>query len=216
VKIVSINVAMPVEVEHRGKPVSTGIFKTPVSGPVEITHHNLAGDGQADLENHGGENKAVYAYSADHYAYWQQELRLESLPCGQFGENLTVAGLDEVALCIGDRLRAGTALLTITQPRVPCYKLGIRFEDKQMPKKFTRSARTGVYLKVLETGAVNTGDSIEVLSRGLGELPVKRLFEAYFMPCGDESVAVLEQALEIPELSAEWRAQLEQRLAGND
>ena len=181
-------------------------------GSVRVDRLNLVGDRQADLVNHGGEDKAVYAYSLDHYAYWQDLLNRDSMPYGQFGENLTVAGLDESKSYIGDHLQIGSTLMAITQPRVPCFKLGIRMENKEMPKLFSKSARTGFYLKVLAEGTVEAEDTIEIVQRGNGAISVNRLFEALFHPRTHNAVDVLEQALDVPELSQEWRKQIEDRL----
>jgi len=211
-KLMSVNVSRPVEVRHEGKLIQTGIFKRPVTGSVRVERHNLDGDGQADLDNHGGEHKAVYAYSLDHYAYWHKVLNRENMDCGQFGENLTIAGLDESESCIGDQLQIGSALFTITQPRVPCFKLGIRFADARMPKLFSESARTGFYLRVLREGSVEAGDTVEVVRRGCGKLPVRTLFVAYLKAGDGDAARILAQALEIPELSPEWRAHIAQRL----
>lgn len=211
-KLISINVSQPVEVRHGNKTIETGIFKKPVTGPVRVGRYNLEGDGQADLNNHGGEHKAVYAYSLDHYAYWSTLLGLEDMPFGQFGENLTVEGLEESESCIGDQLQLGSALFTITQPRVPCYKLGIRMDDKRMPRLFSESAHTGFYLKVLREGVIEAGDRIEILSRGYGRVPVREIFKAYLKPAGKGAVQTLMRGLEVPELSMEWRKQIEKKL----
>ena len=215
-KIISVNVSLPVEVEHRGKVVETGIFKNSVAGSVRVSRHNMFGDRQADLINHGGEDKAVYAYSLDHYAYWRDFLDRDSLPYGQFGENLTVAGLDESTSCIGDHLQIGSTVMVITQPRVPCFKLGIRMESLEMPKLFSKSARTGFYLKVLTEGNVEAGDVVEIVQRGNGAMSVKRLFEAFFYPRMHNAVEVFDRALGVPELSSEWRKKIEHRLKRRD
>ena len=211
-KLVCVNVSLPVEVRHGEKSVTTGIFKRPVTGPVRVGKFNLEGDAQADLVNHGGEHKALYAYSLEHYAYWRAVLERHDMPYGQFGENLTVAGLDEAESCVGDRLALGSALLTVTQPRVPCFKLGIRLGDEKMPRLFSQSARTGFYLRVLREGVIEAGDSIDVLQRGRGGVTIRALFEAYLRPGNDNAALVLERALEVPELSPEWRAHIERRL----
>jgi len=208
----SVNVSRPIEVQYRGSPIKTGIFKLPVTGPTRVEHTNLAGDGQADLDNHGGMHKAVYAYSLDHYAYWRTLLKREEMVYGQFGENLTISGLDESACCVGDQLQMGTALFTITQPRVPCFKLGIRLGDESVPKLFSQSARTGFYLRVLRVGVIEAGDPVERVARGQGRVAIKSLFEAYMRRGGKDAVQILSRALEVPELSPEWRAQIEQRL----
>ena len=211
-QLASICVSAPVCVQYRGEPIETGIFKKPVAGPVRVGSRNLEGDGQADLENHGGLHKAVYAYALEHYAYWREFLGRDKLEQGQFGENLTIAGLDESERCIGDRLAIGSALFAITQPRVPCFKLGLRLGDDDMPRMFSQSARTGVYLSVLREGVIETGDAVEVVASGLGKIAVKPLFEAYMGRGGAQAARILERALEVPELSSAWRAQIEQRL----
>jgi MOSC domain-containing protein YiiM len=209
----SVNVSRPAELQYGDKLITTGIFKQPVTGSVRVGTYNLAGDGQADLNNHGGEHKAVYAYSLDHYSYWRAVLKREEMNYGQFGENLTIAGLDESECHIGDQLQIGSALFTITQPRVPCFKLGIRFGDEKMPRLFSESARTGFYLKVLLEGAVEAGDTVGVVKRGYGNVAIKRLFEAYLNRRDKEASQTLARALEVPELSPEWRTQIERRLA---
>ncbi|MDE2307283.1 MAG: MOSC domain-containing protein [Xanthomonadaceae bacterium] len=211
--LISINVAPPAAVAHGDASVTTGIFKQPVSGPVAVRRLNLDGDGQADLRNHGGADKAVYAYSLDHYAYWRDVLGRDALPHGQFGENLTVAGLDEAELCVGDQLRIGDARFAITQPRVPCFKLGIRLADASMPKRFTQSLRTGFYLRVLEQGTIEAGNAVDVVARGLGSLSIRTLFDAYLKPDDPAAQQVLARALDIPELSAAWRSHITERLA---
>jgi MOSC domain-containing protein YiiM len=211
--LMSENVSRPVQVQYGDKPITTGIFKQSVTGPVRVGRYNLAGDGQADLDNHGGEHKAVYAYSLDHYPYWRAVLKREEMAYGQFGENLTVAGLDESVCCVGDQLRIGSALFTISQPRVPCFKLGIRLGDENMPRLFSESARTGFYLKVLGEGEVEAGDAVSVVGRGYGGVAIRSLFEAYMNRGANDASRTLERALEVPELSPEWRTQIERRLA---
>jgi MOSC domain-containing protein YiiM len=211
-KLISVSVARPIELRHGDGLIKTGIFKHPVTGPVHAGRYNLEGDGQADLENHGGAHKAVYAYSADHYPYWRETLGRKAIDYGGFGENLTVAGLDETERCIGDRLQIGGAQFTISQPRVPCYKLGIRFGDANMPRLFSLSARTGFYLSVTREGAIEAGDAVEVIERGYRKVAIKPLFEAYMKRGGKDAERILERALEVPELSPEWRAQIERRL----
>lgn len=210
--VATISVALPAVVEHDGTSVDTGIFKRPVSGPVAVRWLNLEGDGQADLVHHGGADKAVYAYSADHYPWWCRQLRREALPHGQFGENLTIAGLDETQLCVGDELQIGDARFVVTQPRVPCFKLGIRFGDKHMPKRFAESLRSGVYLRVLRQGTIEAGHAVHWTPCGEGRVSIHALFDAYFRPNDRQAQMVLEQALAVPALSAEWRGQITQRL----
>lgn len=211
-RLVSVNVGRPRDVVHGDRVVRTGIFKDPVSGPVHVGRTNLDGDGQADLDNHGGEDKAVYAFALEQYAYWRDALGRTSMPHGQFGENLTIAGLDESAACVGDRLRIGSARFVITQPRVPCFKLGIRLQRPDMPKLFTAHARTGFYLRVEHEGTVEAGDAVEVLARAPGSVSVRDLFRAFMDPRSPRSGAVLARAVAVPGLSAEWRAQIGKRL----
>lgn len=211
-KLMSVNVSQPVEVLHGDRVVRTGIFKRSVTGPVRVKRLNLEGDGQANLENHGGEHKAVYAYSLDHYSYWRGILGREDLPYGQFGENLTISGLDESRSCVGDQLQIGTALFTITQPRVPCFKLGIRLGDDNMPRMFSESMRTGCYLRVLSEGVIEAGDTVNVLERGRGQVAIRALFEAYLKPREGSAARTLMEALRVPELSPEWYAHIAKRL----
>ena len=164
-RIVSVNVGRPRTVTWRGRSVTTAIFKDPVPGRVPVRQLNLKGDGQADLSVHGGTDKAVYVYSAEHYADWRRELADLELPWGMFGENLTVEGLREDDVCVGDRLRFGSAEGLVTQPCLPCYKLGVRFGRDDIVKRFLASGRTGFYLAVTREGDVGVGDPVEVLAR---------------------------------------------------
>jgi MOSC domain-containing protein YiiM len=178
-KIISLNVGRPRIVVDRGREVSTGIFKSPVAGPLMLRQTNFDGDRQADLSVHGGVNKAVYAYPSEHYEYWRAELPGVELTWGNFGENLTTEGLLESEARIGDQFRAGGAVVRVTQPRLPCFKLGIRFERDDMPKRFLASGRSGIYFAVIEEGLVNTGDAIELLerdARGVTIADVNRAF----------------------------------------
>jgi MOSC domain-containing protein YiiM len=210
--LVSINVGMPRDVPHGDGKVATGIFKQPVEGRVKVGRLHLEGDGQADLKHHGGVSKAVYAYSLDHYPWWSRELGRNDLVPGQFGENFTIAGLDEANLCVGDRLAIGDALFTISQPRVPCFKLGLRFEDRHLPRLFAEALRPGIYLQVLREGSVVAGDAVERVAPGHGGLSIRRLFEAFFRPNDNHALQLLAQALEVAELSDEWREHIQQRL----
>lgn len=210
----SVNVSLPKQVHHNNKVVSTGIFKQPVTGRIAVGQLNLKGDQQVDQVNHGGEHKAVYGFAADHYPFWQQKLGLSDIPFGKFGENLTIEGLDEGRLCIGDQLKVGETLLEITQPRVPCFKLGLAFERDDMPRLFVQNAATGIYFRVLETGTVAEGDKVKIASAHPDRLSVQRLFRAYFdksLP-ENEKTPVMEQALAVDALSSEWRTKLESHL----
>lgn len=159
-----MNVGRPRAIEWRGATVRTSIFKSPVQGPVRVNEFNLDGDEQSDLEVHGGRNKAVYAYASGHYPAWREELPDADLSWGAFGENLTVAGLLEDAIYIGDRLLCGTAEFMVTQPRQPCYKLGVRFDRLDMVKRFHKSGRCGFYLAVVREGMVEAGDAITLIA----------------------------------------------------
>ena len=210
--VTSVNVGRPRDVPWRSRTVTTGIFKTPADGPVAVRRLNLDGDGQADLKHHGGADKAVYAYPADHYAWWARHLDRDDLVPGNFGENLTIAGLDEAAVCIGDRLAIGTASLTVTQPRVPCFKLGLRFGDDSVPKRFVEAQRPGLYLRVDTEGILAAGDSVTWHETGAGRHSVRDVFAAWYRPRDPDAVATLRGVLDEPALSDDWRAQIVARL----
>ncbi|MFW5450724.1 MAG: MOSC domain-containing protein [Methylophagaceae bacterium] len=212
-KLVSINISLAIDIEYNNKTISTGIFKKPVNSDVTISSTGLHGDQQVDLKNHGGEHKAVYGFSADHYDYWRKTLHNPELAFGQFGENLTITGLDEALLCIGDQLQIGSCILEITQPRVPCFKLGIALDLKEMPTLFVQHGTTGIYFRVLQAGAVSAGDSIQLIYQQPKQLTVQTLFKAYFDRGFIEPEHVLKLAAEIPELSTEWRTKVLSRLA---
>jgi MOSC domain-containing protein YiiM len=178
-KIISLNVGLPRVVLWKGLEVSTGIFKEPVAGPVMLRRLDLDGDRQADLEVHGGAAKAVYAYPSEHYPLWREELRDPELRWANFGENFTTEGLLESDACIGDRFRIGEALVMVTQPRFPCYKLGIRFGREDIIEKFLKSGRSGIYFAVLEEGLVNAGYAIERVHRDPAGLTIAEINQAY-------------------------------------
>jgi MOSC domain-containing protein YiiM len=205
-KVVSVNVGMPREVLWKGVQVMTGIFKEPVDGPVMISPLNLAEDKQADLRVHGGVEKAVYAYPAEHYDYWRHELPDVTLPWGKFGENLTTEGLLEDTLCIGDRLRVGSAVLTVTQPRTPCYKLAIRFERNDMIQRFLQSGRSGFYFSVAEPGEVSPGSRIEILSRDPHGVTIADIVRLYLGQTRETELR--ERAISVAALPANWKAAL--------
>jgi MOSC domain-containing protein YiiM len=164
-QVISINVGLPREVEWRGELVRTSIFKKPVTGPVRVDRLNIEGDRQSDLTVHGGIDKAVYVYPSEHYDFWRKELPDFDLPWGAFGENLTTNGLTEDAVRIGDRFAIGSAEFVVTQPRMPCFKLTIRFGRADMIKRFYRSGRSGFYLAVAKEGEIGSGDEISLLNR---------------------------------------------------
>ena len=191
-----------------GGTVLTSIFKNPVQGRVTVQGHNIAGDRQSDLTVHGGPYKAVYCYPSEHYEFWKRELPGTEMPYGMFGENLTTEGLVEEGVCIGDRFRVGTAVLQITQPRMPCFKLGIRFGRPDIVKLFWRSGRSGIYFSVIEEGSVAAGDAVErtfAAKDGISVADVVRLYR------GDEKSAILrERALRAP-LFGGWKDKLRER-----
>ncbi|NNL68227.1 MAG: MOSC domain-containing protein [Myxococcales bacterium] len=202
-QVVSVNVGMPRDVTWRGKPVRTGIFKTPVQGPVRTGEANLAGDGQADLESHGGELKSVYGYPSEHYPYWREAFPEAPHGWGLLGENLTTRGLLESELRIGDRLRFGSAELEVTQPRMPCFKLGLRFGDPAVVKSFRNGDRPGFYLRIVSPGEIATGSTIEPLA---SEPTRPTLVEIVRLARGETaSRGALEAALALPTLGPEWR-----------
>src|SRR5467141_3049647 len=179
-RLVSVNVGQPRQVGWKGTLVSTSIFKSPIEGPVDVKTLNLRGDQQADLSVHGGPDKAIYAYPSEHYAYWRTQLPLAGLLWGAFGENLTTAGLLEDQLHIGDRLRIGSALLGVTQPRVPCYKLTIRFDRDDMIKRFIASRFSGHYFAVVEEGQLANGSTMEVVGRDPNAVSVSDINHLYY------------------------------------
>ena len=183
-KLVSVQVGRPRTVRWHGKPVSTGIYKEPVAGRIMLHRFNLDGDQQADLTVHGGQDKAVYVYPSEHYPVWQAEFRNIELPYGMFGENFTTEGLDEESVHIGDQFRIGEAVVEVTQPRMPCYKLGIRFSRPDMPKRFHASGHCGFYLAVLREGEVGAGDLWERIARNHQQVSVIKRYLQYFQ--GDE------------------------------
>jgi MOSC domain-containing protein YiiM len=211
-KLLSINVSLPVEVEYNNKIISTGIFKKPVEGTVHISPLGLSNDEQVDLKNHGGEHKAIYAFSAHHYAFWRNKLNRPDLSFGQFGENLTIADLDETSLCIGDQIQIADCILEITQPRVPCYKLGIALGQTEMPKFFVKHGATGIYFRVLQAGTIDINSQISILFRHPKQLTVHTLFNAYFDKNFSGSDKIMALAEAIPQLSNEWRNKVLTRL----
>ena len=208
-RLVSVNVGLPREVTWKGTQVTTAIFKDPVEGPVEVKKLNLSGDQQADLSVHGGPDKAVYAYPSEHYAYWRNQLPEVAFPWGAFGENLTTEGLSEETLHIGDRLRVGSALLVVTQPRVPCYKLTIRFDRDDMIKRFIASRFSGYYFGVAEEGQLANGSTMEVVERDPNAISVSDINRLYYGESHDHEL--LRRVLNVEALPVGWREHLRQR-----
>jgi MOSC domain-containing protein YiiM len=209
-KIISVNLGLPREVVWKGMTVQTGIFKDPVDKPVTISKLNLAGDQQADLTVHGGAEKAVYAYPAEHYEYWRKNLPEVPFSWGKFGENLTAEGLTEDMLCIGDRLRVGSAVLMVTQPRMPCYKLALRFDRDDMIKRFLTSRRTGFYFAVVEEGEVHAGSEVEILSRDPYRVAVGDIVRFHLGQERDPEL--LHRAMNVSALPQNWKVELPLRV----
>ncbi|MBA4031351.1 MAG: MOSC domain-containing protein [Planctomyces sp.] len=220
--ITSLQIGLPQDrpaLSDRQPAYRTGFWKSPVTGPQLLDAHGLVGDGQADLVNHGGTDKALCLYAAAHYPAWQQELGLADFPPGAFGENLTVAGGDGVAgdepmteetVCLGDLWQVGTARVQVSQPRQPCWKLGRRWEMTDLPGKVIRSGRTGWYVRVISPGMIAAGDTIQRLARPHPDWPLSRLNHLMYRAKQDE--ALLREALTLPALSTSWREHFMSRL----
>lgn len=204
-KLISLNVSMPEVVEYKGYEINTGIFKEPVAGRRRVSALNIEGDAQADLTVHGGVHKAVYAYPSEHYPTWKSELARDDFAYGQFGENLTVEGMTEGTVHIGDRFRIGTALLEVSQPRQPCYKLAMKMDMPTFPKLFLRSARVGFYLRVIDEGEIGAGDTIERVKEGEGRMSVADTSNILHFERDDVDRVRKLAALEA--LAPSWRAE---------
>ena len=206
-ELLSINVGGPRAVVYQGRFISTGIFKTAVDGPVALSPTNLAGDGQADLNNHGGEDKAVYCFAHEQYAHWADQLDRDDFTLGQFGENFTTTGLSDTEVCVGDIYRVGETTVQVTQPREPCYKLGIRMKDAALVKRFLARCQVGFYLRVLQTGMVTAGDEIELLTPDPQRMTVESVCRLLFFD--RDNRAAIEKVLTIEGLSDAWRGAFE-------
>jgi len=209
-KILSVNVGLPREVTWQGKLVTTGIFKEPVNAPVMLRTLNLDGDRQADLTVHGGMNKAVYVYPSEHYGYWRTELPGLDLPWGMFGENFTTEGLLEEAVYIGDRFRIGETEVMATEPRMPCYKLGIKFGRPDIIKRFLASRRTGFYFTVVREGMVGTSDAIKLIGREQQEISVADITRLYAFEKND--LKALRRAVGVDSLPESWKGYFQHQL----
>ena len=209
-KILSVNVGLPREVSFRGEIVTTGIFKEPVEGPIKLRKINLDGDKQADLTVHGGKDKAVYAYPMEHYDYWQRELPYTVLPWGMFGENFTTQGLVEDSVNIGDRFQIGSAEVVATQPRMPCYKLGVRFGSMDIVRRFLESNRPGIYFKVLQEGEVEAGNTIELIGKDENNITVKDIVRLYVKD--NKDIESMQRALRVKALPIGWRHHFRQQI----
>jgi MOSC domain-containing protein YiiM len=206
-RLLSVNVGLPRDVTWQGKTVHTGIWKAPVKGPRMVRRLNIDGDGQGDRAGHGGEHRAVFVYQYDSYRYWQSQLGRMSLTYGQFGENFTVEGLADTEVCIGDRYRIGGALFEVTQPRVTCYRVGIRMNEPEMAALLVKHGRPGFYFRVIEEGEVEAGDEIAQVAAGPERMSVFEINALLYMPGHPRDS--LERALRIPALSGGWRHSFE-------
>ena len=212
--IISFNVGLPRDVLWHGRTVTTGIYKQPIQGRVRLRTLNLDGDRQADLTVHGGAQKAVYCYPIEHYDYWKKELPGRELPLAMFGENFTTDGLLENSVHLGDQFLIGSAHVVVTQPRLPCYKLGVRFESDDMVKRFLASGRTGFYCAVAREGEVGAGDDIKQIARDPNAVPVSEITRLYITKrFNNEDVGILRRALQVDALPESWKDYFRERLA---
>ena len=210
-KLVSLNVARPRLMVYKGATINTGIFKKPVTGRVALRTLNLDGDQQADLSVHGGPYKAVYAYPSEHYDYWRRELPDADLPWGMFGENFTTEGLTE-ELHVGDRLRIGSAIVMVRQPRMPCYKLAAKFQRDDMIERFLHSGRSGLYFSVEQEGEVGEGDSFELISQDREGITIAEMNRLFFREKYNRDL--LQKAIDTAALPEDWREYFLPRLSG--
>jgi MOSC domain-containing protein YiiM len=211
-KVLSVNVGFPRKVFFNGQTVTTGIFKNPVKGPIMLRKLNLDGDRQADLTVHGGVDKAVYSYPVEHYDYWHKQFPKLELICGMFGENFTTEGLIEDAVNIGDHFQIGSAKLVATQPRMPCYKLGVRFGTMEIIRMFLAGGRPGIYFKVLEEGEVQSNDKIKIIKKDKNNVTVKDIVSLYITRDYTENIKTMKRALKISALPEGWRYEFQQNI----
>ena len=212
-KLISVNVGLPREVMWHARSVTTGIFKEPVDGRIPLRTLNLDGDRQADLSVHGGPYKAAYCYPLTHYDYWKKELPGRELPMGMFGENFTLDGFVEESIYLGDRYSIGSPEVVVAQPRLPCYKLGIRFEADDMVKRFFASRRTGFYVAGTKEGEVGAGDEMKLISRDLNGVPVSEITRLYAEKrYSNADVDSVQQALQVEALPESWKGYFRERL----
>src|SRR5271163_4686823 len=206
-KLLSVNVGLPRDVAWKERTVHTGIWKSPMTGRCRVGRLNLEGDGQGDLAGHGGEQRAAFVYQIESYRYWQEQMKRDDFVYGQFGENLTIEGLADDTVCIGDRYQIGGALFEVTQPRVTCYRVGIRMNEPRMPALLTSSGRPGFYFRVLQEGEVGAGDDIVKVGEANERMTVAEFNALLYSP--HHSRDLLERALRIEALSPGWRASFE-------
>jgi MOSC domain-containing protein YiiM len=211
-KVLSVNVGLPRKVLFNGQTITTAIFKDPVKGPVKLRKINLDGDKQADLTVHGGVDKAVYSYPAEHYDYWRKQYPNIDIIWGMFGENFTTTGLIEDTTNIGDQIQIGSAKLVAAQPRMPCYKLGVRFGFMEIIRRFLSSGRPGIYFKVLKQGEVNTGDKIEIIERDKNNVTVKDIVRLYINRDHVDNIETMRRAIKISALPEGWKYEFQQNI----
>ena len=202
-KILSINVSLPKEIDFEGQKVTTGIFKEPIEGRIMLRTLNLDGDKQADLTVHGGPDKAVYAYPIEHYEFWRKVYPNMEMPNGMFGENFTIEGLMEIDVNVGDIFRIGSSKVVATQPRMPCYKLGVKFGRMDVLKKFLASGRSGIYFKVLEEGEVGAGDSIIQIKKDINQVGISDIVRLY--ASDREDIKMMRRAVKVEALPEGWK-----------
>jgi MOSC domain-containing protein YiiM len=214
-KLLSVNVGLPREIEWNGRIIRTSIFKAPIPGRVRVNKLNLEGDQQSDLSVHGGVDKAVYVYPSEHYTFWREELPMADLSWGAFGENFTTEGsLDDRNVHIGDRFRVGSAEFVVTQPRMPCFKLGIRFGRADVVQRFLGSGRAGFYLAVAAEGEVSSGNSIELIERDQHGITIADIVGLYTADATNQDL--LNRVTELAALPESWRAYFRKRLWNPD
>ncbi|BFM04979.1 MOSC domain-containing protein [Halioxenophilus aromaticivorans] len=203
-QLVSLNVSTCQTIEYNGKQVATGIFKTPAAQPLQVSFQGIEGDEQADLVNHGGSHKAVYGFCTSHYSHWNNVIQ-RNISWGAFGENLSVDSLSEGSIFIGDQFSVGSCVLEVSQPRVPCFKLGVALGDKTLPKQFTAHGRTGVYFRVLREGTIQVGDALTKIHGVENSVSIESLFRAKFDKSFDEKAFVFSKARQLVALAPEWQ-----------
>src|SRR5262244_1136336 len=206
-RLISVNVGLPRDIEWKGRTVHTGIWKNPAGGRCRVGRLSLDGDGQGDLAGHGGEQRAVFVYQIESYRYWQEQLTRTDFVHGQFGENFTIEGLPDDAVCIGDRYQIGSAAFEVTQPRVTCYRVGIRMNEPRMPALLTSRGRPGFYFRVLREGEVAAGDEIVKVGEAQERMTVAEINALLYLP--DHSRDRLQRTLQIQALSPGWRGSFE-------
>ena len=211
-KVLSVNVGLPRNVLFNGQIITTAIFKDPVNGPIILRKLNLDGDKQADLTVHGGIDKAVYSYPEEHYYYWRKQFPNMDLGWGMFGENFTTEGLLEDAVNVGDQFQIGSAKLVATQPRMPCYKLGVRFGRMDVIRKFMTSGRPGIYFKVLTEGEIKTDDKIKLIKRDKNNVTVKDIVTLYITRNNTDNIETMRRATKIRDLPEGWRSEFQQKI----